>query len=104
MDTKEKRRRPRPVDSRPVQGKRPVRKERKLRDTDVVYTPPKPFKRGQFLLRLATVTAVVLVRKKEEGFEDVNATLRGSVARRVGPRRHHNVLKSLHLRPDRTNI
>ena len=60
MDTKEKRRRPRPVDSRPVQGKRPVRKERKLRDADVVYTPPKPFKRGQFLLHLATVTAVVL--------------------------------------------
>ena len=47
MDTKEKRR-------------RPVRKERKLRDADVVYTPPKPFKRGQFLLHLATVAAVVL--------------------------------------------
>ena len=60
MDTKEKRRRPQPVDRHPSQGKRPVRKERKLRDSDVVYTPPKPFKRGRFLLHLATVAAVVL--------------------------------------------
>ena len=60
MDTKEKRRRPQPVQPRPSQGKRPVRKERKLKDSDVVYTPPKPFQRGRFLLRLTTVAAVVL--------------------------------------------
>lgn len=60
MDTKEKRRRPRPAAGSAPKGKRPVRKERKLRDTDVVYTPPKPFQRGRFLLRLATVVAVVL--------------------------------------------
>lgn len=59
MDTKEKRKGPRPVGNRPSQ-KRPVRRERKLRDADVVYTPPKPFKRGRFLLHLATVAAVVL--------------------------------------------
>lgn len=59
MDTKEKRKGPRPVASRPPQRK-PVRRERKLRDADVVYTPPKPFKRGRFLLHLATVAAVVL--------------------------------------------
>ena len=35
MDTKEKRRRPQPVQPRPSQGKRPVRKERKLKDSDV---------------------------------------------------------------------
>lgn len=58
MDTKQRIRRP--ADDRPVRRKRPVRKERKLRDADVVYTPPKPFQRGRFLLRLATVAAVVL--------------------------------------------
>lgn len=60
MDTKEKRRRPQPVRRSSEQGKRPVRRERKLRDSDVVYTPPKPFKRGRFLLHLVTVVAVVL--------------------------------------------
>ena len=60
MDTKEKRRGPQPVSRRPAQGNRPVRKERKLRDSDVVYTPPKPFKRGRFLLHLTTVIAIVL--------------------------------------------
>ena len=60
MDTKEKRRRPQPVRRSSEQGKRPVRRERKLRDSDVVYTPPKPFKRGRFLLHLVTVAAVVL--------------------------------------------
>ena len=60
MNTKEKRKHLRTVDRSPSQGKRPVRKERKLRDADVVYTPPKPFKRGRFLLHLATVAAVVL--------------------------------------------
>ena len=60
MATKEKHRGPRPVTGRPPQRKKPVRRERKLRDADVVYTPPKPFKRGRFLLHLATVAAVVL--------------------------------------------
>ena len=60
MDTKEKRRRPQPVRRSSEQGKRSVRRERKLRDSDVVYTPPKPFKRGRFLLHLVTVAAVVL--------------------------------------------
>lgn len=60
MDTKEKRRRPRTTSGGAAPGRRPVRKERKLRDSDVVYTPPKPFKRGRFLLHLATVAAVVL--------------------------------------------
>ena len=59
MNTKERRPGPRPVSSRPAQ-KRPVRRERRLRDSDVIYTPPKPFKRGRFLLHLATVAAVVL--------------------------------------------
>lgn len=60
MDTKERRKRLQPVGGRPKQGSRPVRRERKLKDSDVVYTPPKPFKRGRFLLHLATVVAVVL--------------------------------------------
>ena len=60
MDTKEKRKHLQPVGGSPKQGSRPVRRERKLKDADVVYTPPKPFKRGRFLLRLATVLAVVL--------------------------------------------
>ena len=60
MDTKERRKHLKPVGGRPSQGKRPVRKERKLRDADVVYTPPKPFKRGKFVLSLVTVVAVVM--------------------------------------------
>ena len=60
MDTKDRRRRPKPVPAKKTQARKPVRKERKLRDSDVVYIPPKPFQRGRFLLRLATVTAVVL--------------------------------------------
>ena len=60
MDTKEKRRRPQPVPVKKTPAaKRPPR-ERKLRDQDVAYIPPKPFKRGRFLLRLATVAAIVL--------------------------------------------
>jgi len=59
MDTKEKRRHPRPAPVKPAQKTQPVHKERKLRDQDVVYTPPKPFRRGRFLLRLATVAAIV---------------------------------------------
>ena len=60
MDTKEKRKRPRASAGSTQRRKRPVRRERKVRDTDVIYTPPKPFQRGRFLLRLATVAAVVL--------------------------------------------
>lgn len=37
-----------------------VRQKKKPVDQDVVYTPPKPFNRGRFLLHLATVAAVVL--------------------------------------------
>ena len=59
MNTKEKRKNLRTVDRVPASGKRPVRKERKLRDADVIYTPPKPFKRGKFVLHLVTVAAVV---------------------------------------------
>ena len=59
MNTKEKRKHLRTVDRNPTTGKRPVRKERKLRDSDVIYTPPKPFKRGRFILHLVTVAAVV---------------------------------------------
>ena len=59
MDTKVKRRRPKPAPAgRPK--KTGPRKERKLRDSDVVYTPPKPFRRNRFLLRLATVAAIVV--------------------------------------------
>ena len=60
METKDKAKRPRTNLKATPQKKRPVKKERKLRDSDVVYTPPKPFKRGRFLLHLATVAAVVL--------------------------------------------
>ena len=37
-----------------------TRKKSKPADPDIVYTQPKPFNRGRFLLRLATVVAVVL--------------------------------------------
>ena len=57
MDTKERRRQTRPSPAKQKQSA--GRKERKLRDSDVVYIPPKPFRRGRFLLRLATVAAVV---------------------------------------------
>lgn len=60
MDTKERRKHLQAVGGKPHTGKRPVRKERKLRDADVVYTPPKPFKRGKFILSLVTVVAVVM--------------------------------------------
>ena len=50
------------------QTKRPVARSRKPRSAprrsaasaDIVYTPPKPFNRNRFLLRLVTVVAVVL--------------------------------------------
>lgn len=59
MNTKEKQRHLHTVDRTPTKGKRPVRRERKLKDSDVIYTPPKPFKRGKFILHLITVAAVV---------------------------------------------
>ena len=59
MKTKERRKKLRTVSSAPTSQKRPVRKERKLKDADVIYTPPKPFKRGRFVLHLVTVAAVV---------------------------------------------
>ena len=59
MDTKERRRGQRPSPAKQVKNKGTNQRERRLRDSDVVYTPPKPFRRGRFLLRLATVVAVV---------------------------------------------
>ena len=59
MDTKERRRGPRPSPVKQNRTQKTPHKERKLRDSDVVYIPPKPFRRGRFLLRLATVAAVV---------------------------------------------
>lgn len=59
MDTKDTRRRPRTGSGSAVRSRKPARKERKLKDSDVIYTPPKPFKRSRFLLHLATVAAVV---------------------------------------------
>ena len=60
MATREKTGRKRP----PVQTNRPQRPQRKSRPKreweDVVYTQPKPFQRNRFLLRLATVLAVVI--------------------------------------------
>ena len=60
MATREKTGRKRP----PVQTSRPQRPQRKRRPKreweDVVYTQPKPFQRNRFLLRLATVLAVVI--------------------------------------------
>jgi len=60
MDTKDRRKGPRPAPKKAPQRRQPAKKERKLRDSDVVYTPPKPFKRGRFLLHLVTVAAIVL--------------------------------------------
>ena len=60
METKDRRNGPRPVPSKAPRKKGTSRKERKLRDSEVVYTAPKPFKRGRFVLHLATVVAVVL--------------------------------------------
>lgn len=57
MDTKEKKKN---TASAGTQNRERVRTQKKKPvDQDVVYTPPKPFNRGRFLLRLATVAAVV---------------------------------------------
>ena len=59
METKDRRKGPRPVPQSGPKRRRSATKERKLRDSDVIYTPPKTFKRGRFLLQLASVVAVV---------------------------------------------
>ncbi len=57
MDTKEKKKNTASAGNR---NRVRVRQKKKTVDQDVVYTPPKPFNRGRFLLHLATVAAVVL--------------------------------------------
>ncbi len=54
MDTSRKRRRTRPSTER--RADRPIPEQ----EVQIVYTPAKPFNRRRFLLRLATVAAVVL--------------------------------------------
>ncbi len=54
MDTSRKRRRTRPSGERRTE--RPVAEQ----EVQIVYTPAKPFNRKRFLLRLATVAAIVL--------------------------------------------
>ncbi len=54
MDTSRKRRRTRPAGGRTAE--RPVAEQ----EVQIVYTPAKPFNRKWFLLRLATVAAIVL--------------------------------------------
>lgn len=63
MDTKEKRRpaRPRPAAGPVKMAARPVQKQRPRRpETEIVYTPPKPFNRQRLLLQLGVVAAVVV--------------------------------------------
>ncbi len=60
MDTKDRRRGPRPSPTRKPTKRAPEKRERKLKDSDVVYTPPKPFHRTKFILHLLTITAVVI--------------------------------------------
>jgi len=68
MDTKDKKRQSRPAGRSRTRTavKKPQRKVRvdtkpkRPADSQIVYTQPKPFNRNRFLLRLATVVAVVL--------------------------------------------
>lgn len=60
MDTKDRRRTSRPSPAKRPPRRQPEKTDRKLKDADVVYTPPKPFRRGRFILHLVTITAVVL--------------------------------------------
>ena len=60
MDTKDRRRRAKPSPTKTPTKRRPERGERKLKDADVIYTPPKPFRRSRFILHLLTITAVVI--------------------------------------------
>ena len=60
METKDRRRHARPSPTKRPAKRPPEKKERKLKDSDVIYTPPKPFHRGRFILHLLTITAVVI--------------------------------------------
>ena len=60
MDTRDRRRNTRPSPTRKSTRRTSDKSERKLRDADVIYTPPKPFHRGRFILHLLTITAVVI--------------------------------------------
>lgn len=60
MDTKDRRRSARPSPTRKPTKRVQNKTERKLKDADVIYTPPKPFHRGRFILHLLTITAVVI--------------------------------------------
>lgn len=63
MATKEKKRPPTRAAERPAakpRRQRPVRKPRRVEDPQIVYTQPPAFNRSGFLIRLATVAAVVL--------------------------------------------
>ncbi len=60
MDTKDRRRGPRPSPTRKPTKRAPEKRERKLKDSDVIYTPPKPFHRTKFILHMLTITAVVI--------------------------------------------
>ena len=68
MDTKDKKRKHRPAGKtragtavkKPRKKVRVETKPKRPADSQIVYTQPKPFNRNRFLLRLATVVAVVL--------------------------------------------
>ena len=57
MDTREKTRKTKPRADAPQKRRKP---EKKNPDVQVIYTQAKPFNRNRFLIRLATVVAVVL--------------------------------------------
>ena len=59
MDTKDKKRQANPARTKNPRRK-PTAQTRKPKDAEIVYTQAKPFNRNRFLLRLATVVAVVL--------------------------------------------
>ena len=66
MDRNKRRKQPASAERRPrtEERQRPVRRRsaprRKDPDAEIVYTPPAPFNRGRFALRMITVVAVVL--------------------------------------------
>ncbi len=61
MDTKERRRRAAPRQPETPQRRRPqTSRKRRPANANIVYTDPKPFSGKRFLLKLATVLAVVL--------------------------------------------
>lgn len=59
METKQRKKSP-PNRRKPTARPKTAQKPRAEKSPDVVYTPPKPFNRNRFLLRLVTVAAVVL--------------------------------------------